>query len=82
MMVNTTQERNNETKNEKFRRLAESRVNTVLDRLRLLGQLADKKNYDYTDEQVSKIFRAIDSELKDTKSKFQKGSAGRKRFTL
>lgn len=81
-MVNATQTRNNETKNEKFRRLAESRVNTVLDRLRLLGQLADKKNYEYTDEQVSKIFRAIDSELKDTKSKFQKGSAGRKRFTL
>ena len=81
-MVNAAQTRSNETKNEKFRRLAESRVNTVLDRLRLLGQLADKKNYDYTDEQVSKIFRAIDSELKDTKSKFQKGSAGRKRFTL
>ena len=81
-MVNSTQVRNKETKDEKFRRLAESRVNTVLDRLRLLGQLSDKKNYEYTDEQVSKIFRAIDSELKDTKSKFQKGSAGRKRFTL
>ena len=81
-MANAAQTRSNETKNEKFRRLAESRVNSVLDRLRLLGQLADKKNYDYTDEQVSKIFRAIDSELKDTKSKFQKGSAGRKRFTL
>ena len=81
-MVNSTQARNSETKEQKFRRLAESRVNTVLDRLRLLGQLADKKNYDYTDEQVSKIFRAIDSELKDTKSKFQNGSTGRKRFTL
>ncbi len=81
-MANTVDTRRTETKNEKFRRLAESRVNTVLDRLRLLGQLSDKKNYDYTDEQVSKIFRAIDSELKDTKSKFQKGSAGRKRFTL
>ena len=81
-MVNSTDSRRKETKNEKFRRLAESRVNSLLDRLRLLGQLSDKKNYDYTDEQVSKIFRAIDSELKDTKSKFQKGSAGRKRFTL
>ena len=81
-MDNSTKPRPKESKDEKFRRLAESRVNVVLDRLRLLGQLSDRKNYEYTDAQVSKIFRAVESELKDTKSKFRNGSSGRKRFTL
>ena len=71
-----------ESRDDKFKRLAERRVNVILDRLRLLGQLADKKNYNYTDAQVSRIFRAIDSELKATKSKFQDGSANRKQFVL
>ena len=71
-----------ETKDQKFKRLAESRVNTVLERLTILGQLSDMKNYAYTDAQVSKIFRAIESEVKATKAKFQNGSTGRKRFIL
>ena len=81
-MDNITKTRPKETKDEKFRRLAESRVNVVLDRLRLLGQLSDRKNYEYTDVQVSKIFRAIESELKVARSKFRNSSTGRKRFTL
>ena len=71
-----------ETKEQKFTRLAESRVNTILERLTILGQLSDKKNYEYTDAQVSKIFRAIESEVKATKSKFRNHSKSRKRFTL
>ena len=71
-----------EAKDARFRRLAEKRANVVLDRLRLLGQLSDKRNYDYNDEQVDKIFRAIDGEIKTVKAKFRNGSSGRKRFTL
>ena len=71
-----------EARDARFLRLAEKRVNVVLDRLRLLGQLSDKRNYDYTDAQVAKIFRAIDQELKSTKSKFENGSTERRRFTL
>ncbi len=71
-----------ETKEARFRRLAEKRVNVILDRLRLLGQLSDRKNYEYTDEQVAKIFRAIEKEIKATKEKFRNGSSERKRFML
>ena len=71
-----------ESRDERFVRLAERRVNVILDKLRLLGQLSDRRNYEYTDEQISKIFKAIDSELKATKSKFANGSTARKRFTL
>ena len=71
-----------ETRHQKFVRLAEQRVNVILDKLRLLGQLSDRRNYEYTDEQISKIFKALDSELKATKSKFANGSNARRRFTL
>ena len=81
-MATQQAKRPRETKDEKFIRLAERRVNVVLERLVMLGQLADKKNYSYTDAQISKMFRAIESELKATKAKFREDSSTRKRFTL
>ena len=71
-----------ETKDQRFQRLAEQRVNGIIDRLRVLGQLSNKSNYDYTDAQVEAIFKAIQKELHATKSKFRNGTNGRKRFTL
>ena len=71
-----------ETKEEKFRRLAEQRVNAILDKLRLFGQLSNKSNYGYTDEQVEAACKAIQKELNATKAKFRNGASARSRFTL
>ncbi len=71
-----------ETREQRFRRLAEQRVNVILDKLRLIGQLANKSNYEYTDDQVEAIFKAIQKEVNGTKSRFRNGSAKRRRFTL
>ena len=70
----------NETRDDKFKRLAESRVNKIIDALRLLGHLSHKGNYTYTDEQVDTIFKAIQRDLNAAKSKFAEGSNGRKLF--
>ena len=59
-----------ETKRDKFVRLAEARTNKIIDMLRLLGNCANKANYDYSDADVQKIFTAIEKELKATKTKF------------
>ena len=40
----------------KFLELAETRVNKVLEGMRLIGNLSNKRNYDYTDDQIKKIF--------------------------
>ena len=61
------------TKEEKFIRLAESRVNRAIKDLRLVGNLANKNNYSYTDEQVDKILAALRKELRDLKSRFSRG---------
>ena len=73
---------NTETKEERFQRLAEQRVNGILDRLRVLSQLSNKSNYDYTDAQVDAIFKALQRELNATKAKFRNGTDGGKRFTF
>ena len=71
-----------ETKDDRFKRLAEQRVNAILDKLRLLGQLSNRSNYGYTDDQVDAAFRAIQQELNSTRAKFRNDSRGRKRCTL
>lgn len=59
-----------ETRNIRFKRLATARTNAVLDKLRLLGNLSNKANYDFSEEEINKIFSAIDSQLKTIKAKF------------
>lgn len=59
-----------ETKREKFVRLAEARTNKIISMLRLLGNCANKANYDYTDADVQKIFNTLEKELKIAKMKF------------
>ena len=58
-------------KMDRFKRVAENRTNKIIDQIRLLGNCANKSNYEYSDEDVKKIFSAIDSELKITKLKLR-----------
>jgi len=64
----------NETKKEAFRRLATRRTNAVLNHLRVLGHCSNPRLYEYDPEDVRKIFRIIESELKSVKAKFTNSS--------
>lgn len=68
-------------KAEAFRRLATQRTNAILEKLRLLGNLSNRASYQYTDEEVKRIFEAIQRELKDARNKFD-GLRGEKKFEL
>lgn len=57
-------------KRERFKRLAEYRTNEVLKRLKILGNCANRSAYDYTEEEVNKIFSEIERKVKEVKSKF------------
>jgi hypothetical protein len=59
-----------EEKREAFKRLGSQRTNAVLERLRILGNCANRQLYDYTDEDVRRIFNAIRKELRSTEAKF------------
>lgn len=60
-----------ETKQDRFKRLAESRANKLMDGMISLGKLSNTSNYEYTEEQIEKIFGALESELKRQKLKFK-----------
>jgi hypothetical protein len=64
-----------ETKAQKFERIAERRVNETLRAFRLLGNLADRRNYEYTSDQVTKIFSALDHEYRALRSRFKAESS-------
>lgn len=72
-----------ETKREKFVRLAEARTNKIIDMLQLLGNCSNSSTYDYTQQDVDKIFAAIETEVREAKKKFNKiESRKSSRFTL
>lgn len=59
-----------ETKNERFRRLAESRGNRLIREISLLGNLANQKNYAYSEEEVQQLFEPILKEIKEVRTLF------------
>ena len=63
-----------ESKHEAFRRLATKRTNAVIERLRILGHCANPWQYEYSEDDFRKIFRAIDAELRAVKAKFRNSS--------
>lgn len=61
-----------ETKRERFVRLAEARTNKIIDMIQLLGNCSNQSQYEYTQKDVSKIFNAIQNELDTAKKRFNK----------
>ena len=72
----------NETKRERFVRIAEARTNKILEMMRLLGNCSSKSNYEYTEEDVKEIFGALEKELKNTKSLFLGDEIKEEKFKL
>jgi hypothetical protein len=73
---------NNTEKRDRFVRIAERRVNNIFDALDSLGKCANKKNYEYGEDDVKRIFSAIDKKIKDTKHLYQNSNTKKKRFSL
>lgn len=56
----------------RFKRLATKRTNEVLYRLKVLGNCSNRSFYSYTEEDINKIFGAIEEQVRFVKSKFKK----------
>lgn len=70
-----------ESKADKFKRLATMRTNNALKAMNGLGKLASS-SYEYTPEQVEKIFQALQKTLDNAKDKFTKKAEEEEEFTL
>lgn len=71
-----------ETKNERFRRLAASRGNRLIREIALLGNLANRKNYVYTPEEVERLFEPILHELEEVRALFDTESTSTRKVNL
>lgn len=70
-----------ESKNERFVRLAEARVNKIIKMVRLLGNLCGV-NYIYSGDRVNQIFETLQTELDKARKRFLSGKKDKKRFSL
>ena len=68
-----------ESRSEKFKRVATKRTNELLEKMRILGNCSNKSTYEYTDEDVIKIFKSLEKQLETMKAKF---SNKKSKFTL
>lgn len=71
----------NETKAQAFIRLVNPRVQSTLDKIRIIGNLANKNNYEYTDKQVDKIEATLIEAIADTIAQFR-GKKSTQEFSL
>lgn len=61
----------NESRADRFKRVAEKRAEKALQAIRLLGNCSNKSSYEYTAAEVNKMLRAIEEETKTVKAKFK-----------
>jgi hypothetical protein len=72
-----------EVDRKKFVDLAEKRVSRTLKDIQLIGNLSNKSNYSYTDQDVKKIHSALKKALDEMKSRFDaKGDSAQESFKL
>lgn len=62
----------NETKEDKFKRIASARTRRIIRDLRLLGNCSNTNTYAYSSKKVNKIFSTIEKEVRRVKSLFNK----------
>lgn len=74
------EQKEQESRHERFKRIASKRTNDILEKIRILGNCSNKSSYEYTEEEINKIFSEIDKQLKLTKARFLGGK--RERFRL
>ena len=72
-----------EVDREKFVDLAEKRVRRAIKDIRLIGNLSNRSNYSYTQEDAQKIYKALKSAVEDVKARFdRKGDEDEIEFKL
>ena len=71
-----------ETKNQRFIRVVEKRVQTVLDSIGRLSQCSNPRMYEWKDEQLEIIWESIDKEIQKCKRKYERTQQEKFKFKL
>ena len=63
---------NSKLKKDRFKRVASKRVDNLLSGIRSLSNCSNTNNYEYTDDDVQKMIKAIKDELKTMETLYKK----------
>lgn len=63
---------NIELKRDRFKRVASRRVDNILKNIRSLSKCSNTNNYEYNEEDVSKMIKAIRDEIKTMETLYKK----------
>ena len=75
------QESKQESKHDKFKRLATQRVTNAVKKIKLIGNLSSS-GYEYTTEEVEKILATLQATMDGVKELFYKKKPEAKKFEL
>lgn len=67
-----------ESKSDKFKRISGRRVDELVKKIKLVGNLSNRGSYDYEDSDVGEIFGKLQQALDDAKERFNKPRRKRK----
>lgn len=76
----TGENENMGVKRDRFVRIVERKVTQLLDGLDSLSKCSNRKNYEYDDEDVKKIFSTIEKKVRETKQQFQQTSTKKQKW--
>ncbi len=65
-----------ESKEDRFKRVAERRVQRVLDSIRSLSQCSNRRMYEWNESQLKKIWNAIEESINSCKKSFEQTKPG------
>ncbi|MEC1543726.1 MULTISPECIES: hypothetical protein [Bacillaceae] len=64
-----------ETRLEKFRRIAETRMNRIFTNMNLIANLSNKKHYSYSQQEIDELFNAYQNKGTEIRSLFENSSS-------
>ncbi len=74
--------RSGESKRDRFKRLAQTRVPRATSAIQSVGKLANKYNYEFDEADAKKILRHLQNELDDLQRKFMTSTSQKNKFSL
>jgi len=74
--------REDETKAQAFSRIASRRMGQALDEIEKLESLSDKNNYEFTDDQVTKMLQALQEGCQAVADRFAGKVKGKTAFSV
>ena len=63
---------NSKLKKERFKRVASRRIDNIIKDIRSLSKCSNLNNYEYSDEEINKMLKAIKDELKIMETLYKK----------